>query len=582
MTSKSLFLPLTTDEMRARGWEQADIILVTGDAYIDHPSFGTAILGRLAESMGLRVAIMAQPNWRDDLRDFKKLGAPRMFFGVSAGSMDSMVNHYTALRRRRTNDAYTPSGRAGYRPDYASVVYTRILKSLYPEKPVILGGVEASMRRFTHYDYWQDKVKPSVLVESGADMLIYGMAEQAFLEIIKLMTKGIPLSNLHNINQTAYLVPNGNEIPNLKSVETIQLPAHDMVVRNKAEFARAFRIMEETINSLSPVRLIQQQQGASVVVNPPYPPADEKTADIPYDLPYTRLPHPKYNSKPPIPAYEMIRNSINIHRGCFGGCSFCAINAHQGKHVESRSEASVLREVEKVAETPGFKGHITDLGGPSANMYRMGGIDKDICQKCKRPSCIFPNTCKNLQFDHSPLLELYEKASRIKGVKKITIGSGIRYDMLLGKSPETEKKYNLRPYINKLIKHHVSGRLKVAPEHTSPRVLKLMRKPSFNGFEEFQQIFRTICKKESLPWQLVPYFISGHPGTLEQDMKDLSVLLKKLDFQPEQVQEFTPTPMTLATTIYYTGIDPYTGQKVTVIRSDKEKRRQKEFFFRKK
>jgi uncharacterized radical SAM protein YgiQ len=579
-SSATSFLPASAEEMRQRGWEQADIILVSGDAYIDHPSFGTAILGRIAEQMGMRVAVLPQPNWRDDLRDFKKLGPPRLFFGVSAGSMDSMVNHYTALRRKRSDDAYTPGGRAGYRPDYASVVYTRILKEIYPDIPVVLGGVEASMRRFTHYDYWQDKVKPSVLAESGADLLLYGMAEQSWRMLIDLMSRGVPVGSLHNLPQTAFMDDGDKKVPPLKNVPEKEIPSHESCLHSKKVFADAFRVIEEASNQMEPPRLIQAWGQKRIVVNPPVPPADEKATDEAWELPFTRLPHPRYSKKPPIPAYEMIKYSVNIHRGCFGGCSFCAINMHQGKFVQSRSQQSVLDEVGKVAGMPGFKGHITDLGGPSANMYKMEGIDKEICRKCKRPSCIYPSTCKNLNFDHHPLLELYEKASRVSGVKKITIGSGVRYDMLLGKTPQQDKNYALQPYVKKLLKHHVSGRLKVAPEHTAAHVLKLMRKPSFSGFEELHKIFRDVCKKESLPWQLIPYFISGHPGTLEQDMKDLSVLLNRLGYKPEQVQEFTPTPMTLATTMYYTGIDPYTGKKVPVVRGDQQKRKQKDYFFK--
>lgn len=566
--------------MRAKGWEQADIILVSGDAYIDHPSFGTAILARIADQMGLRVAVLAQPNWRDDLRDFKKLGPPRYFFGVSAGSMDSMVNHYTALRRRRSDDAYTPGGRAGYRPDYASVVYSNILKDIYPDVPVVLGGVEASMRRFTHYDYWQDKVKPSVLIESGADLLLYGMAEQAWRMLIELVAKGVPVSTLKNLPQSCYAEDRDNPLYALKNSHDVALPSHEECLHSKKSFADAFRIIEEASNMMDAPRLWQASGTQRVVVNPPAPPADEKAADDTYKLPYTRLPHPRYQKKPPIPAYEMIKYSVNIHRGCFGGCSFCAINMHQGKFIQSRSQTSILNELDEIAQMPGFKGHISDLGGPSANMYKMGGIDLEKCRRCKRPSCIFPNTCKNLNFDHNPLLELYEKAAKIKGIKKITIGSGVRYDMLLGKTPAQNRQYALQPYIKKLLRNHVSGRLKVAPEHTSAYVLRLMRKPSFTQFEEFHRIFRDVCQKESLPWQLIPYFISGHPGTMEKDMKDLSVLVNKLGYKPEQVQEFTPTPMTLATTIYYTGLDPYTGKKIFVIRGDKDKRRQKDYFFK--
>ena len=574
------FLPVSRKELDQLGWDQPDIIIVSGDAYVDHPSFGAAVMGRLAEYMGMRVAILPQPNWRDDLRDFQKLGAPKYFFGVTAGSMDSMVNHYTALRRRRSDDAYTPGGRAGYRPDYASVVYSGILKKLFPDVPVVLGGVEASMRRFTHYDYWQDKVKSSILAESKADLLLYGMGEQAWKMLIALVKKGVPLSSLHNIPQTAFLWPQPKPLPALKNSHDKQLPSHQECLSSKKTFAEAFCIIEDASNSMEALRLLQNNAESTVVVNPPFPPPQGKEADEPYELPYTRLPHPRYAKKPPIPAYEMIRHSVNIHRGCFGGCSFCAINMHQGKFVVSRSEESVLKEIEKVSQMPGFKGHITDLGGPSANMYRMAGIDQEICRKCKRPSCIFPNTCKNLNFDHNPLLKLYEKAEKVKGVKKITIGSGVRYDMLLGKTEQQNRDYALKPYIRKLIRSHVSGRLKVAPEHTSPKVLNIMRKPSFSNFEKFHEEFRNICRKEDLPWQLVPYFISGHPGTMESDMKDLSQLLSKLGYNPEQVQEFTPTPMTLATTMYYTGLDPYTGKRIYVAREDKAKRKQKGYFFR--
>jgi uncharacterized radical SAM protein YgiQ len=580
--SELTFLPATADEIAALGWDQPDIILVSGDAYIDHPSFGTAILGRIAENMGFRVAILPQPNWRDDLRDFKKLGVPKYFFGVSAGSMDSMVNHYTALRRRRSDDAYTPGGRAGYRPDYASVVYSRILKNLYPDTPVVLGGVEASMRRFTHYDYWQDKVKPSVLLESQADLLLYGMAEEAWKQLLGLVKKGVPVSSIKNLNQSAFLQPLEKPLTPVKEWSEVILPSHEECLESKLKFGDAFRIIEEASNTLHAPRLIQVNGPERVVVNPPSLPAEESVVDQTWELPFSRLPHPKYAKKPPIPAYEMIKYSVNIHRGCFGGCSFCAINMHQGKFVQSRSERSVLKELEKISQMPGFKGHITDLGGPSANMYKMEGIDKEICKRCKRPSCIFPITCKNLNFDHNPLIHLYERAEKVKGIKRITIGSGVRYDMLLGKSSDQEQRYGLKPYVQKLIRHHVSGRLKVAPEHTSPGVLRMMRKPDFSTFEQFHKLFRSICQKESLPFQLVPYFISGHPGTTEQDMKDLSVLLDRLGYQPEQVQEFTPTPMTMATTIYYTGIDPFSGKKVFVARKDKDKRRQKEYFLGKK
>ncbi len=576
------FLPVTREEIDKLGWDQPDIILVTGDAYVDHPSFGAAVMGRVAEHLGMRVAILPQPNWRDDLRDFKKLGTPKYFFGVTAGAMDSMVNHYTARRRQRSDDAYTPGGRSGYRPDMPSIVYTQILKKLYPEVPVILGGVEASMRRLTHYDYWQDKVRPSILIESGADMLIFGMGERPYVRIIELMQKGVPLQSLHNVLQTAIVTDANENLPPLKGVEDIELPSHEASLADKKVFADAFRLFEEDSNRWSGRRLIQRHSSKMVVVNPPYPPADQKAADMPYDLPYTRLPHPRYAKKPPIPAYEMIRFSVNVHRGCFGGCSFCAIAAHQGKFVVSRSEQSVMRELEEVVKMPGFKGHISDLGGPSANMYKMEGIDKAVCRRCKRPSCIFPEICKNLNYDHHPLLQLYDRAMQTPGVKKLTIGSGVRVDMLVGQKPDISQKYGLNAYSKRLIRNHVSGRLKVAPEHTEQTVLKKMRKPSFKSFELFYSKFKEVCKQENLPWQLIPYFISGHPGSSNQDMIRLAQITARMGLHVEQVQEFTPTPMTLATTMYYSGLDPYTGEKVYVARSDANKKQQKAHFFKPK
>lgn len=571
------FLPVTRKEFELLGWDRADIIIVSGDAYVDHPSFGSAIMARVAEFMGLRVAVLPQPNWRDDLRDFQKLGEPRLFFGVTAGAMDSMVNHYTARRRKRSNDAYTPGGKAGYRPDMPSIVYTRILKKLYPETPVILGGVEASMRRLTHYDYWQDMVRPSILLDSGADLLVYGMAEQPFKRIIELMKKGVPISSLHNIFQTAFVRRSDEQVLPLKNVEELQLPSHEECLTDKLAYAEAFRLFEENSNLYAGSRLIQVCGEKVVVVNPPYLPAEGKEADYPYGLPYTRLPHPRYINKPPIPAYEMIKFSVTAHRGCFGGCSFCAIAAHQGKFVISRSEQSIMKELQNVVEMPGFKGHVTDLGGPSANMYKMGGINLAICKKCRRPSCIYPAICKNLNYNHHHLLNLYDKATKLKGVKKLTIGSGVRIDMLVGRPADITAKHGLDQYVSRLLRHHVSGRLKVAPEHTETNVLNTMRKPGFKSFELFYGMFKRHIKRENLPWQLIPYFISGHPGCSDGDMKALSEKVRNLGLITEQAQEFTPTPMTLATTMYYTGIDPYTGKKVYSAKTDVQKKRQKAF-----
>lgn len=573
------FLPISSDEINNLGWDCPDVIIVTGDAYVDHPSFGAAIIGRYIEYLGFRVAILPQPNWRDDLRDFKKLGKPRLFFGVTAGNMDSMINHYTALKRLRSNDAYTPGGRAGQRPDYASVVYSNILKELYPEVPVILGGVEASMRRFTHYDYWSDSVKPSVLVDANADMLLYGMGEKVLSSILPLLDKGVPLSSIDNIAQTVFKVHTEKKIPKNRSCTDVILPSHESCVKSKSDFAKAFKIIEETGNQVSPIRLIQDCGDYHIVANPQIPSQTEKEMDLYYGLPFTRLPHPKYKKKPPIPAFEMIKNSVTIHRGCFGGCSFCTISAHQGKFISSRSEESVLKEVKEIADSPGFKGHISDLGGPSANMYKMKGFDADICNKCKRPSCIFPSICKNLNYDHKPALALYKKAAAISGIKKISIGSGVRYDMLINRSEAENKRFGLNDYLKDLIVNRVSGRLKVAPEHKSDSVLNLMRKPSFSLYKSFFKEFERICIDRNLKQELVPYFISGHPATTRKEMAELAAELRKLKSKPEQVQEFTPTPMTLSSTIYYTGINPYSGEKVFSEKKTTGKRVQKDFFF---
>ncbi|MBS4012865.1 MAG: YgiQ family radical SAM protein [Bacteroidetes bacterium] len=573
------FLPITLDEIKTLGWDCVDVILVTGDAYVDHPSFGASIIGRLIEYLGFRVAILPQPNWQDDLRDFKKLGKPRLFFGVTAGNMDSMVNHYTALKRLRSNDVYTPGGRAGARPDYATIVYSKILKQLYPEVPIIIGGVEASMRRFTHYDYWSDSVKPSILVESGADMLVYGMAEKAISQLLKLLDKGVPLASIKNVPQTSFILNDEEKLHEIKEYLTEFMPSHEECSSNKEEFAKAFRIFEESGNQLKPIRLVQEIGKKTIVANPPVAVFDQEDLDVYYGLPYTRLPHPKYKKKPPIPAYDMIKHSVTMHRGCFGGCSFCTISAHQGKFVSSRSEHSILKEVSDIAAMSDFKGYVSDLGGPSANMYKMQGFDMKICYECKRHSCLFPRICNNLNYDHRPLTELYKGASEIKGVKKIIVSSGVRYDMLVDTKPSDQSRFGLNDYMKDLIRNRVSGRLKVAPEHTSEKVLSLMRKPSFRLYKIFHNEFLNICNKAELNQQIIPYFISGHPATTQSDMANLAAELKKLSANPEQVQEFTPTPMTLATTIYYTGINPYTGEKLFVEKNTIEKRRQKDHFF---
>lgn len=567
------WLPTTKKEVELRGWNELDVILFSGDAYIDHPSFGAAVIGRILEAEGLKIAIVPQPNWRDDLRDFKKLGCPRLFFGVTAGSMDSMVNRYTANKRLRSEDAYTPDGRHDMRPEYPSIVYTRILKELYPDVPVILGGIEASLRRLTHYDYWQDKVFPSILISSGADLLIYGMGEKPIIELSRQMeiSKTLP----KNIPQTAYLASRENFQP---QENDLRLFSHKECLDDKSKQARNFRHIEEESNKYEAARIWQETGNKIVVVNPPYPPMTQKELDHSFDLPYTRLPHPKYKNKR-IPAYDMIKFSVNIHRGCFGGCAFCTISAHQGKFIVSRSKESILKEVKAITEMPDFKGYLSDLGGPSANMYAMHGTDENLCHKCKRPSCIHPKICPNLNTDHRPLLDIYHSVDSLPCIKKSFIGSGVRYDLLLHKSKNPVINQSTEQYTRELITRHVSGRLKVAPEHTSTRVLEIMRKPSFELFYEFKRIFDKINKEQNLRQQIIPYFISSHPGCTEEDMAELAVITKQIDFHLEQVQDFTPTPMTVATETWYTGIHPYTLKPIFSAKTQKEKLAQRMFFF---
>ena len=567
------WLPTTKKEIEARGWEYLDVILFSGDAYVDHPSFGAAVIGRVLEAEGLRVAIVPQPDWRGDFRDFRKLGKPRLFFGVSPGAMDSMINHYTANKRLRSNDAYTPDSRPGMRPDYPSIVYTRILKDLYPDVPVVLGGIEASLRRLTHYDYWQDRLRPGILIDSPADLLIYGMGEKPIRELVHRLLAGEEFASLRDIPQTVYLT---REVE--KKEDDLILFSHEECLKDKLKQAKNFRHIEEESNKRAAHRIIQSCGRQMIVVNPPYPPMTEKEIDASFDLPYTRLPHPKYKGKV-IPAYEMIKFSVNIHRGCFGGCAFCTISAHQGKFICSRSKESILKEVKSIVNMPDFKGYLSDLGGPSANMYEMRGKNPDICAKCKKPSCISPMICKNLHADHTALLALYKEVDRIPGIKKSFIGSGIRYDLLLHHYEDEKLNQAARQYTEELITRHVSGRLKVAPEHTQDRVLHFMRKPSFKLFEQFKKIFDRINKQQGLNQQLIPYFISSHPGCTETDMAELAVITKNLHFQLEQVQDFTPTPMTLATEMYYTGYHPYTLEKVYTARTKEQKLDQRQFFF---
>jgi len=564
--------------MELRGWDEADVIIFSGDAYVDHPSFGPSVIARVIEYEGFRVAIVPQPNWKDDLRDFRKMGRPKYFFGVTAGNMDSMVNHYTAARRIRSDDAYTPGGKAGFRPDYPTIVYSRILKKLFPDVPVIIGGIEASMRRLTHYDYWKDKLEPSILISSGADMLIYGMGEQPIRYIMRLLNKGVPFTSLRTVPQTGFLISKNEAVPKNRMWKDITLHSFEKCLENKKLFAENFVAFEKESNRMEAARLKESCGDYIVIINPPFPAMDEPEADRSFDLPYTYRPHPRYDRKDPIPAYEMIKFSVNIHRGCFGGCSFCAIAAHQGKEIVSRSENSILKEIEKISQIPDFKGYLSDLGGPSANMYMMKGKNMDICRKCSRPSCIWPSVCSNLDTNHKTLTDLYRKVNRIDGIKKAFIGSGIRYDLLFREWNRNAGKAE-NEYLDELVKNHVSGRLKVAPEHTSPVVLEQMRKTPFELFRKLKKQFDSITSREDLKYEIVPYFISSHPGCSDREMKELANEVKNLGIRPEQVQDFTPTPMTLSTLIYYTGFDPYTGKKVYVARKPEEKKRQKEHFF---
>lgn len=559
-----------------RGWEEVDVVIVSGDAYVDHPSYGTAVIGRIIESEGFKVAIIPQPNWQDDLRDFKKFGKPKYFFGVTAGCMDSMVNHYTANKRLRSNDSYTPGGEAGFRPDYATVVYTKILKELYPDVPVLIGGIEASLRRVTHYDYWQDKLLPTILEEAPADLLVYGMGEQPLRDILKAVKEGMALSDIKHLRQIAYM---DQEVQTAPDWNTVELTSHEECLRDKIKYAANFKIVEVESNKWQANRITQQVGERTLVINPPYKIMTEAEMDSSFDLPYTRLPHPKYAKRGPIPSYEMIKFSINMHRGCFGGCSFCTISAHQGKFIASRSEKSIMKEVDELVAHPDFKGYISDLGGPSANMYRMKGKDESICNRCQAPSCIHPVICSNLDTSHTPLTEIYKKVDAHPGVKKAFVGSGIRYDLLVDDFNKNNHDGNHDEYLEQLVTRHVSGRLKVAPEHTSDATLRVMRKPSFKYFHKFKEKYDRIQDKHKLKQPLIPYFISSHPGCEEADMAHLAAETKDMGFRLEQVQDFTPTPMTVAEVIYYTGVHPYTLQPIKTAKSTEEKQAQNRYFF---
>ena len=571
-----------------RGWDELDVVIVSGDAYVDHPSFGAAVIGRILEAEGLKVAIVPQPNWQDDLRDFRKMGRPRLFFGISAGCMDSMVNKYTAAKRFRSEDAYSPNGKHSMRPEYATTVYSTALKSIYPDSAVIIGGIEASMRRFTHYDYWQDGLKKSILADSKADVLVYGMGEQPIIAMANAMKERLAVNGAEYITaeeareisrttrQTGYMARR-NEVTIDMENDRVLAP-HEECLISKEKQAANFLAIEKESNRVNARRLLQGCGENVIVVNPPFPTMTTEQLDHSFDLPYTRLPHPKYNGKR-IPAYDMIKHSVNIHRGCFGGCAFCTISAHQGKFIVNRSEESILREIKEIAKMEDFKGYLSDLGGPSANMYMMKGKNSELCAKCSRPSCIQPRICPNMNIDHSALLELYKKVDALPCIKKSFIGSGVRYDMLLHRSGDKRLDEASDRYTEELIRNHVSGRLKVAPEHTSDAVLKLMRKPSFKQFHDFKRIFDRINSHYNLKQQIIPYFISSHPGSTVEAMAELAAETKQLNFHLEQVQDFTPTPMTMATEMYYTGINPETGENIYVARSMKDKEAQRKFFF---
>jgi len=602
--------PTSVKEVERQGWDYIDVILFSGDAFIDHPSFGTAVIARWLQKWGYRVAVVPQPNWRDDLRDFRKLGRPRLYFGLNAGAMDSMVNHYTASKRLRHDDAYTPDGKAGARPDYAVTVYTRILKQLFPDVPVVIGGIEASLRRLTHYDYWQDCLKPSVLVDSGADWLCYGMGERPMLELTRGIERGWTRHRLEQIPQLGFFrkgeiprssrgmtetdKPKGGgqaeEIgfssnctknyfrsrPKDSAADVLVLHSFEECCKSKRAFAENFHEIETHANMMHPATIIEPVGDGYVQINPTCPPATTEEMDSFWDLPFTKLPHPRYAGKR-IPAYDMIKFSVCTHRGCFGGCNFCTIAAHQGKFITSRSEESILKEVKALNSLPGFAGNISDVGAPTANMYGMGGRDRSLCEKCRRRSCLFPAPCKNLDRDHSRLLDLYHRIDATKGIRHSYIGSGIRYDLFLSEDGFVDA--SSKPYLRELILDHTSGRLKVAPEHTEDHVLQKMAKPSFKLFERLRKEFDAVNREAGTHVGLVPYFISSHPGCTMKDMQALASHTALRGIWMDQVQDFTPTPMTTSSVMFYTGLDPRDMTPVFTEHDPEKKRLQKSYFF---
>ncbi|QDV27199.1 YgiQ family radical SAM protein [Aureliella helgolandensis] len=551
-------LPMSMQEARDRGWDELDVVIVTGDAYIDHPSFAMSILGRVLEAAGYRVGIISQPDWHS-CEDWKRFGRPRLFFGISAGNMDSMINHYTANRKVRNDDAYSPGGRIGLRPDRATLSYCQRAREAFKGVPVIAGGVEASLRRLAHYDFWSDKVRKSVLLDCKADLLVFGMGENAIVELAQRLEAGESVKDLRDMRGVAYALGASETAPE----DVLALPSYEEVVADKLQFAEATRIIHQETNPYNARRLIQQHGTQAIVVNPPQLPISETAMDRIYGLPYTRRAHPSYTES--IPAFQMIKDSVTIMRGCFGGCTFCSITAHQGRAIQSRSKQSIIGEIENLAQDKQFKGTVSDIGGPTANMYQMKCTKPEVEAKCRRQSCVHPKICKLLGVDHQPVIELMRESREVKGVKKVLVASGVRMD-LARQSPE---------YIRELTKHHVGGHLKVAPEHVDPEVLFKMRKPANDDFEYFTEIFKEESKEAGKKQYLIPYFIASHPGSDLEAMINLAVFLKQNGYKPDQVQDFIPAPLDVATCMYYTGIDPFTKKPVFIAKGLRDRKTQR-------
>ena len=555
------FLPATPQEVKALGWDAVDVVLVTGDAYVDHPSFAMALVGRVLEAEGLRVAILAQPRW-DSPADFRQFGKPRLFYGVSSGNMDSMINKYTHNRKIRSTDDFSPGGRAGLRPDRATIIYSQRCREAYPDAPVVIGGIEATMRRFAHYDYWSDKVRKSVLLDSKADLLVYGMGERQIREIASRLKAGEKIGALRDVRGTAF--PLGAKEAAAPAIPgALELPSAGEVSGDRVKFSVATRLIYENSNPYNAAVLVQKSEGKAVVQNPPALPLTTAEMDAVYGLPFVKRAHPSY--KEPVPALETIKDSIVIHRGCFGGCAFCSLTLHQGRFIQTRSAESVEKEASALLKTPRHPGNISDLGAPSANMYGMGGKDMAVCKACKKLSCVHPVICPNLNTDHKPLLTLMRRVRGIKGLKKAFVASGIRMDLAL----------KCGEYISEIARFHTGGLLKVAPEHISPKVLSVMKKPSVEIFKEFADKFLAESKKAGKEQYLVLYFISAHPGSTLADMADLAVFLKERNIRPQQINDFLPAPMELATSIYFTGLDPFTLEPVYVPKKETERRLQR-------